>query len=171
MHTAFTPIAFLAGTAALMLSVPALTDPSAHTPAAAEARADYSSEYREHHAGHEYRYSEAACAAGGEAALGAASISLLGEARTGARPGSDFSPCDRSQFAAAAQMAFDSNEPAYWSNPETGNRGVVAAGAPLGGYAHECRRAEADVFTPRGVDSHQTVTLCRGADGDWTPMG
>ncbi|MGJ3232444.1 MAG: hypothetical protein ACFE0P_11660 [Oceanicaulis sp.] len=171
MSQAFIPIAFLAGTAALAISVPALTDPPAR---AAYGHGDtvegYAPEYYQRHGEREFRYYETACSGRGEANLDATLGSFLGEAQIGAELGAALSDCDRSQFGTAAQIAFDNNEPAYWRNPRTGYRGVVHAGAPIDGYAHECRRAEAEFFNRDGGYEREAVTLCRdGADG-WTPV-
>jgi len=171
MSQAFLPIAFLAGVGVLAVSVPALTDPPDHAPAHGhrDKTGDYPPQYHERYADQEFRYVETACEDGGEAALGAVIASLAGESEVGAQLGAALSDCDRSQFATAARIAFDNNAPAYWRNPQTGYRGVVAAGAPIEGYAHECRRAEAEFFTRNGVYQSETVTLCRDGNGGWAP--
>ncbi|MEQ8404047.1 MAG: RT0821/Lpp0805 family surface protein [Oceanicaulis sp.] len=171
MSQALIPVAFLAGVATLAVSVPALTEPPGHAPAhgARDAAEGYAPQYHQRHDEAEFRYYENACSAGGEAALGAVLGSFLGEAQIGAQLGEALTDCDRSQFETAAQIAFDNNAPAYWRNPQTGSRGVVHAGAPMDGYAHECRRAEAEFYTRSGEYEHETVTLCRDGEGGWTP--
>lgn len=169
MSQGFLPIAFLAGTAALAVSVPALTEPPAHAPAHGyrDQVEGYAPEYYQRHAEREFRYYETACTDQDTLALGAVIGSFLGDAQTGAQLGAALSDCDRAQFSTAAQIAFDNNEPAYWRNPQTGYRGVVHAGAPIDGYAHECRRADAEFFTRDGRFQSETVTLCRDGRGGW----
>lgn len=167
MSQGFLPIAFLAGTAALAISVPALTEPPAQAAGHGDQVEGYAPEYYQRHADREFRHYDTACADRDTPAFGALIGSFLEDADADAQRGAALSDCDRAQFSTAARIAFDNTEPAYWRNPETGYRGVVHAGAPIDGYAHDCRRAEAEFFTRDGRFQSQTVTLCRNGQGGW----
>ncbi|XBQ14872.1 MAG: hypothetical protein ABL308_07825 [Oceanicaulis sp.] len=165
--------AALGGIAALVLAVPALTDPPDHAPAHGyrDKTGDYPAEYMERFAGRDFRYFEAACANTEASAAGVILGALLGDTDTGARLGAALSDCDRAQFSTASRIAFDNDDAAFWRNPATGYRGVVHAGAPIQGYGDQsCRRADAEFFSPEGDYVSETLTLCRTPDGGWEPI-
>lgn len=156
MSQSFIPLAFVAGLTALAASVPALTD-------ASEPSAEYAAEY-DAYAAQDFRHFERACAAGGPERQAFAAL-IEDEAP------SALTKCDRAQFATAARIAFDNAGDAFWRNPDTRRRGVVRAGAPIEGYAHDCRRAEIQVFETGGGYFTRTRTVCRDQAGAWIPAG
>lgn len=153
------------------IAAPAFASPPDHAPAHGyrAQTGDYPPEYYQRHGDREFRYYEQACARSGEASIGAAIGSLIGQTEIGARIGESLSDCDESQFRYAARSAFETDGSAYWTNPDTGRRGVINAGGRINGYEEPCRRADAEFFTRQGEYVRETVVMCQNQDGSWSP--
>ena len=95
---------------------------------------------------------------------GAAGGALVGAAEGPGLFGTDW---DFHADATEDALTHVASEPRYWSNPESGNEGMVRA---LGSYRNEggqtCRRYRATVWVD-GVVSSGDGAACRANDGEW----
>ena len=157
------------------LTAPVIAQPPEHAPAHGYRRnlaeGHFHHRFEERYADRDFRYYDRACATTTESAIGAVLGSLAGEAALGARLGLLASDCDRAQYGYAAREAFDRNDPAYFRNPETGLHGVIQPGDAFRRDGRDCRRGEAEFFTPDGGYETDGVVLCRDGRGGWEIAG
>jgi surface antigen len=66
-----------------------------------------------------------------------------------------------------AAAAGKNGEVFYWANPDSGNRGSVAANETFASGSQTCRAVTQTVTTANGQSASGNGTVCKQADGTW----
>lgn len=104
---------------------------------------------------------------GGTGQLAATAAGALLGAYLGSEIGKSLDKADQLYAERAAGQALESNQPAQWSNPDSGNSGTIAPTRTYQTAQGEYCREYQQTVTVGGESQQAYGTACRQPDGTW----